>query len=251
MPDLSPSGLVLAVVSGKGGVGKSTLAVNLAESLAADGRSVALLDADLNQSSCGVLLNEEPAATLAAVDSGAVPLERAFHTTASGVTLLCGGTSRRRDVPLDTFDEALDQAARTHHIVLIDAPAGAGATVQWALDRADAGVLVLVGEPAAVKGAYALVKTVWQAAPEYPFLALVNAADTGTDAEQTTERFAHLTRQFLGTEPSPLGWVPYDAQIRTSARDQVPAVLRSGALRAALAGVTRRLAPFLPAPASP
>ena len=241
-------GLVLAVVSGKGGVGKSTLAVNLAEAFADGGHSVALLDADFDQSSCGVLLNEEPAATLAAVDRGAVPLERAFHTTASGVTLLCGGTTRRADAPLGTLDRALDLAAQTHSVVLIDAPAGAGPTVQWALDRADAGVLVLVGEPAAVKGAYALVKTVWQAAPGYPFLALVNAADTDADATHTTERFADLTRQFLDAEPSPLGWVPYDAQVRASARDQVPAVRRSGALRSSMAGVAGRLAPLLPTP---
>ena len=250
MSDLSPPGLVLAVVSGKGGVGKSTLAVNLAETFAADGRAVALVDADGGQGSCAVLTNEEPAATVAAVAAGAVALDRAFHTTASGVTLVCGGASRDADALADALDLAVDRAAQTHDVVLIDAPAGIGPTVRWALDRADAGVLVLVGEPAAAKGAYALVKTVWQAVPDYPFLALVNAADTDADAARTADRFADLTRQFLGASPSPLGWVPFDAQVRTSARAQVPAVRRSGALRSSLAGVAVRLAPFLPAPAA-
>ena len=251
MPCTSPPGLVLAVVSGKGGVGKSTLAVNLAEALADAGRTVALLDADLGQGSCATLMNEDPPASVVAASRGATALERAFHPAASGVTLVHGGSAPqpadRPETLYDALDDALDAAARGHDVVLIDAPAGVGPTVLWALDRADAGVLVLVGEPAAVKGAYALVKTVWQSAPAYPFLGVVNAADTGADAEQTATRFAELTRQFLGRAPSTLGWVPYDAQVRAAARAQVPAVRRSSGLRAALDGLAQGLVPFLPA----
>ena len=245
------SGLVLAVVSGKGGVGKSTLAVNLAEALADAGRSVALLDADLGQSSCATLMNEEPPASVVAASRGAVALERSFHATASGVTLVHGGSSPGPDDPPEplyhALDRALEAAAQSHDIVLIDAPAGIGRTVLWALDRADAGVLVLVGEPAAVQGAYALAKTVWQSDPAYPFLSVVNAADTDAEAEQTATRFADLTRQFVGQAPSALGWVPYDAQIRSAARAQVPAVRRSSGLRASLVGLAAQLAPLLPA----
>ena len=251
MSPLSPPGLVLSVVSGKGGVGKSTLAVNLAEALAVAGRTVALLDADLGQGSCATLMNEAPPATVAAASQGAVAPERAFHPAASGVTLVYGGSApspgQPREGLYDALDRALDAAARSHDVVLIDAPAGMGPTVLWALERADAGVLVLVGEPTAIKGAYALAKTVWQSDPAYPFLSVVNAADTGAEAEQTATRFAELTRQFVGRAPSALGWVPYDAQIRAAARAQVPAVRRSSGLRAALAGLADGLAPLLPA----
>ncbi len=250
MSDLSPPGLILAVVSGKGGVGKSTLAVNLAEALADAGRSVALVDVDLSQSSCSTLMNEDPPVSVVAASCGAVALDLAFHVTVSGVTLVHGGTASRpdalEDALYDSLDQALDRASRTHDVVLIDAPAGIGRTVLWALDRADAGVLVLVGEPAAIKGAYTLVKTVWQADERYPFLAVVNAADTDAEAEQTAERFADLTRQFVGQVPSPLGWVPYDAHVRSAARAQVPAVRRSSSLRAALDGLANSLTPLLP-----
>ena len=245
-----PPGLVLAVVSGKGGVGKSTLAVNLAEALADAGRTVALLDADLGQGSCATLMNEDPSASVVAAARGATTTDRAFHPAASGVTLVHGGSAPRPDDRPETvyhaLDEALSEAAQRHDVVLVDAPAGVGPTVLWALDRADAGVLVLVGEPAAVKGAYALAKTVWLSDPAYPFLSVVNAADTAADAEQTAARFAELTRQFVGQAPSALGWVPYDAQVRAAARAQVPAVRRSAALRAALDGLAQGLVPFLP-----
>ena len=251
MIDSSPPGLILAVVSGKGGVGKSTLAVNLAETLSGEGRRVALMDVDLCQTSCATLLNEEPSATAVAAASGAIALDRIPHTTASGLTLIVGGSAARPSgIPetlYDVLDDILDEAARQHDVVLIDAPAGIDAPVRWALDRADAAVLVLVGEPTSVTGAYTLAKTVWQTVPEYPFLSVVNAADTDSDAEQTMERFAELTTQFLGRAPMPLGWIPYDAHVRAAARAQSPAIHQSAPFRAAFAGLVAELSPLLPA----
>ncbi|WP_412061169.1 MinD/ParA family protein [Rubrivirga sp. IMCC45206] len=244
-------GLVVAVVSGKGGTGKSTLAVNLAATLAADGCAVALLDADPCQSSCATLLNESPSASVEAVARGAVAAERVFHQTASGLTLVCGGTAAGfadlGDAFYDAFDDVLDLAIERYDLVLIDAPAGLEAPVQWALDRADTGLLVVVGEPTAVTGAYALAKAVWHTDPGFPLLAVVNAADADAEAAQTAERFGALTAQFLGQSPTPVGYVPYDVHVRGAARDQVPAVQRSAPLRAAFAGLATALAPLLPA----
>lgn len=248
----SSSGLVVAVVSGKGGVGKSTIAVNLAETMARAGQPVALIDADLGQASCATLLNEEPPATLAAVASGAVPLDRAFHAAPSGATLIVTGGTPSPEGPSDALvaalDEAVTVAAQQHALVLIDAPAGVGPLVRWSLDRADVGLLVLVGEPTAVRGAYTLIKTVWQVDPSYPFLAVVNAADTDEDAAQTVDRFGALTQQFLGSAPLSVGYVPYDAHVRGAVRDQVPAVERSPALRASFAGLAGRLGATIGAP---
>ncbi len=240
----SPS-LIVAVVSGKGGTGKSTVSVNLAEALAQAGVSVALVDADLCQSSCATLLNESPPATVLALARGAVSADRVRVETEGGVTLAVAGTGVGLEGPraslFDALDRTLDGLARDHDVVLIDAPAGMDDAVRWALDRADAGLLVLVGEPTSVSGAYALAKTVWQTAPGYPFLTVVNAADTDADAARTATRFAELTAQFLGQSPATLGWIPYDAHVRAAARDQVPAVRRSAPLRAAFAGLARAL----------
>ena len=94
-------------------------------------------------------------------------------------------------------------------------------------------------------GAYALCKAVWQALPHYPFLSVVNAADTDVDASETAERFGALTRQFLGQAPTPIGWIPYDAHVRAAVRAQVPAVRRSAALRASFGGLAASFGPLL------
>ncbi|NNF57019.1 MAG: P-loop NTPase [Rhodothermaceae bacterium] len=225
--------LTLAVVSGKGGVGKSVLAVNLAEALVTAGLRVALLDADLGQSACPVLLNESPAVTLADVARGRAELAETFHPTAGGVTLIQGArTPEEVEAPVfSTLDAVLPLLQASHEVVLIDAPAGAEGPVRWALDRADAGLLVLVGEPTAVADAYALTKLIWAARPSFPLGAVVNFSDTEAEAEEVAERFADVTERFLGQAPAYLGWVPYAATIRRSVQRQTPVVREKGLAR--------------------
>ncbi len=236
---MNSESLTLAVVSGKGGVGKSVLAVNLAEALAARGLRTALVDADLGQSACPVLLNEAPAHTAADVAAGRADLDAALHTTTAGVTLLQGAHSPdEADDEAALFaalDRALDALRATHDVVLIDAPAGAGPSVRWALDRAGAGLLVLVGEPTAVADAYALAKLVWTADPAFPLGTVVNHADTADEARSVAARFAAVTGPFLGTAPDYLGWVPYTVAVRRSVQVQAPAFREEGSARMAFA----------------
>lgn len=232
------SPLTLAVVSGKGGVGKSVVSANLAETFAASGRRVALVDADFGQSACPVLLNESPPATALDVATGRADPSDALHTTESGITLFQGvrtpGEADGHEAELyDALDIGLDALCGDHDVVLIDAPAGTGPAVRWALDRAGAGLLVLVGEPTAVADAYGLAKLVWSAEPGFPLGTVVNFADTESEAQSVAARFAAVTKPFLGSEPSYLGWVPYAVAVRRSVKCQRPAVREPGATRLA------------------
>ena len=252
LSDSMTSSFTLAVVSGKGGVGKSVLAVNLAEALAAAGHRTALVDADLGQSACPVLLNEAPATTLADVAHRGADLAKAFHGTASGVTLVQGArTPEEVDASLfNTLDAALPLLQACHEVVLVDAPAGAESPVRWALDRADAGLLVLVGEPTAVADAYALTKLIWTARPFFPLGTAVNFTDTEEEANDVAERFAAVTDQFLGQAPVSLGWVPYAATIRRSVQRQTPVVREEGQARLAFEALADTVARGLAAWAS-
>lgn len=238
---------ILTFASGKGGVGKSVVAVNLAEALARDGHRVALVDADFGQSASPVLLNEAPAATVLDTVQDEAPLNEALHETEAGLTLVQAAdrpsTSGAWEADLyAALDDLTERLRVSHDHILVDAPAGTTGPVRWALDRADLGVLVLVGEPTAIADAYRLAKLLWTADPDYPLGTLVNYAEDPADGESIAERFGAVTSRFLDDAPRFLGWVPYAHAIRQSVSRQTPAVRRAGPVRDAFAELARTVA---------
>lgn len=237
---------IVAIVSGKGGVGKTVLAVNLAEALAAAGRRVALVDADLGQGGCAILVNEAPAASVLDVALRTATPAQATLQTDAGLTLVqavaeAGQADGRENLLYEALDAHLQRLRTRHEVVLIDAPAGTDGAVRWALDRADLGVLTLVGEPTAVADAYRLAKLIWTNDASYPLATLVNHADSADDAQSVADRFGEITNQFLHRRPTYLGWVPFSAQIRASVMQQTPAVRTPGPVRDAFADLVRVL----------
>ncbi|MEM1128043.1 MAG: P-loop NTPase [Bacteroidota bacterium] len=252
---MTPDTSIIAVTGGKGGIGKSVIAVNLAESLAQAGQHVALLDVDLALGNCAILLNEAPAHTVVEVAEHKAVLRDVPHSTENGVTLVQAADGPTLGLPprrlYHTLDQTLAYLCQTHDVVIIDTPAGVDGPVRWALDRADLGLLVLVGEPAAITDAYRLAKLTWQAAPSYPLAGLVNVAETEAEARSVADRFNRITRHFLEREISYLGWVPFSSQIRRSVQAQRPAVRAEGAVQRAFREVAAVLsAGVTPSPAA-
>ena len=237
----------VAIVSGKGGVGKSIVAVNMAEMLTTMGHRVALIDVDFGQGACAVLLNESPPACVLEYTRLTVRRDEVAHRTRCGISLVeavdtAGRIGKDLQRLYDTLDELLDELRLTHDFILIDAPAGTDGAVRWALARADLGVLVLVGEPTAISDAYRLARMVWEIDPDYPLAAVVNFADTETEARSVAERFGKVTTHFTGRATKYLGWVPFSAQIRRSVSQQEPAVRAEGPVRNAFLAMAENLA---------
>jgi flagellar biosynthesis protein FlhG len=225
----------IAIASGKGGVGKSVIAVNLAETLASLGHQTALLDADGGQGACHILLNETPPLSVADVARAGHDVRTSLCLTSAGLTLVqMASDPDSQDARLfQTIDETLLLLRREHEYVIIDAPAGVDGAVRWAFDRADLGAVVLVEEPTAVADAYRLARMIWHADPDYPLASIVNFADSQSEAASVAERFGHVTWRFVGRVPNYLGWVPFCPSVRRSVRDQVPAVRLAGPIRTA------------------
>ena len=223
---------VVTIVSGKGGVGKSVVSVNVAEALAGQGSAVALVDADLAQPNCALLMNEPSPRS---VDENlSASLRDCWHPCGSGVTLVQGGGSNVEGVDHGVLkarlDDQLEELRDVHDLVLIDAPAGTGSTTKWALDRSDFAALLIADEPTSVADAYSLVKSVWEIDSSYRFGTVVNFAEGDAHGRDVDHRFGLITRRFTGNGAFYLGWVPFSGAIRSSVARQTPVVRKDAAL---------------------
>jgi len=216
----------VAVTSGKGGVGKSSLAVNLGLALASSGREVLLVDADLGLASADLLLGLSPEATLAEVTLDDLPVRQALVPVAPGLDLLPGvaGVAELADlspVARQQLIAALAALEDDYDLVLVDTAAGAGEGVRAFLRAADRVLVVATPEPAAVTDAYALVKLL-RAEGQAELGLAVNMARSEREGRRVAERVAQVARRYLEAELELLGSVPFDWQVAAAARARRP-----------------------------
>lgn len=215
---------IIAVISGKGGVGKSMTSVNTADMLRNIGYRVALFDVDIGLSNCATLLNEPVTASVSQWINGECSLED-LPQDSNGLTLVTGSDdpSQNQFQP-ELLMEALDQVAihlsADHDFIIIDTPAGAGEMTLWALDRAHLGAIVLVDEPAAISDVYRLCKYVYSIDPGYNFASIINQAENETSAESTFKRFNTILSYFLHKQTSYLGFIPRSHEVREAVQQQ-------------------------------
>jgi flagellar biosynthesis protein FlhG len=153
----------LAVLSGKGGVGKTVIAANLATSLAAGGSRVLVVDADVGMANIDVVLGLHPETTLRDVLDGVRSLDEALIHTPVGFDLLAGGSGSRDGSSLTAgaraqIETLLDSLAPLYDFILFDLGAGIGDLVLFFANLADDVLLVVTPEPTSLTDAYATIK---------------------------------------------------------------------------------------------
>ncbi len=224
--DLSSS-FIVSTASGKGGVGKTMATINMAESLAAEGRKVALIDADLGLSNCAALMNEQVPATALDVLKEQSYVSDLFQTTESGITLVTGADEPDPHIQdwsllYPVLDEVIRKLRSNHDFILIDTPAGTSDLSLWALDRSDLCTLILADEPTVISDVYRFCKFVMDIDPAYPFATIVNFANDESGARSTASRFNTVLDHFMGRDLPFLGQIPASDEIRDSIKQQVP-----------------------------
>lgn len=233
---------VIAIASGKGGVGKTTLAVNLCIALARRGTRVTLVDADLGMANADVMCGLTPSRRLEhalgpAADRHARLADIAVDAP-GGFRLVPGsvGVARMADLSADERDALLSALAsleRESDLIVIDTGAGIGPAVLAMLRWADLGLVVATPDPASITDAYALMKCARQrpAQPGVtpPRLAIViNQAANPAEARAVHDRLAGCAHRFLGFRPDMLGWIPRDDTVARSVRQRSPFTLARG-----------------------
>ncbi|MFN3166310.1 MAG: MinD/ParA family protein [Phycisphaeraceae bacterium] len=247
-PDRAPLAQAIAVSSGKGGVGKSTIAVNLAIMLSRMGRKVALLDADMGTANADVLCNVMPVHTLAHVVAGRKAIEQVIVQTPGGFALIPGasGLAQMAALGVDEREHLVEQFARLEQafdVLLIDTGAGIGPNVLGLLTAADRALIVTTPDPTAITDAYAVIKTAHRQRPNLAINLLVNQAADQDEARQVYTRVANVCRKFLALDVVYAGYMLRDPAVSDSVRARRPFALdqRQTPATIALSALAHRL----------
>ncbi len=220
----------VAIVSGKGGVGKTNLAGNLGIALSQMRRRVVVVGADLGLANIEVLLGLSPCASLADVLSGDLSLPEVLCDGPAGIRVLPGGAgipelARLSADEQDAVVALLQQLEASADLILVDTAAGIGDNVlTWACAM-DEVLVVTTPEPGAITDAYAMVKVLSQAA-RCPRLGLViNQATHTSEAASTEAALVRVALRLLGVTIHPYGVIPQDETVQRAVREQVPVLL--------------------------
>lgn len=212
---------ILAITSGKGGVGKTTLSVNLALAMQEMRQHPFLIDADVGLGNVDILLGQSPSRTLLDVVSGRVTLVDAIQTHSSGIRWLAGGNGW-----VEGLDEKhviqINEFTDLSGPLLIDTGAGIGNMVFRFLASADEIVLVTTPDPTALADAYALLKRLHKNGLEKNVWVIVNRCVNLREAENIFERLRTVSLHFLGVPIKFLGAVQESQECQRAGRGQTP-----------------------------
>jgi flagellar biosynthesis protein FlhG len=229
----------LAVTSGKGGVGKTSVSVNLAVQLAQMGRRVILLDADLGTANADVICNLNAPRNLSHVVAGRCSLHEALVDAPGGFRLIAGASGLSQMAALGDFERArlMDQMRVLEDeadLILIDTGAGVGPNVLGFLVAVDQVLVVTTPEPTAITDAYAVIKTACRQSSELDLRLLVNQVRDEREARGVHDRVAGVCRRFLNVTPRYAGYVLSDARVPHAVRRRQPFVLEHPASPASM-----------------
>ncbi|MEW6723392.1 MAG: MinD/ParA family protein [Bacillota bacterium] len=221
---------VVSITSGKGGVGKTNLAVNLAVALQQLGKRVLLLDTDIGLANADLLLGLTPRYNLGHVVGGARSIQQVIYDGPCGLRLIAAGSGFREVVSLsrlqlDRFLDGLEELERTVDLILLDTGAGISHTVLDFIGASHEVILVANPEPTSIADAYALVKVLANQGSRLPLGLVVNKAQNEAEGLHAARRLLAAASRFLQVDITYLGQVLEDPNVPRAVKEQEPFVL--------------------------
>jgi len=220
---------VIAVTGGKGGVGKTSVSVNLATSLASTGRRVMLLDGDLGLANVDVFLGLSPRYSMAHVLSGERSLEEIIVESPHGVQVVPGASGVADMANLSVAGhlnlvQAFSSLSTRVDTLIVDTSAGISHSVVQFSQAAQHVLLVVCDEPASMTDAYALIKVLSRNHDVNRFRVLANMVRAPGEGEILFEKLQRVATKFLDVTLEYVGEIPEDPYLRRAIREQRPVI---------------------------
>lgn len=226
---------VVAVCSGKGGVGKSVVATNLSIVLAQRGLWPVLIDADAGTPNADILLGLSPGRRLGVGRDPASDPKALVSSSHGGLRFIAGPTDpdAYRGCSVQRLTQAVSGLDPQPGVIVLDIGAGIGASVREPASAADLVLVVMTPDPTSIADAYALIKAIHLGGAAggggaRPIVAaVVNQAGNEDEASRCHHRLSQCAERFLGLRVESFGWLPLCPSVRESVRDRCPVVVGS------------------------
>jgi len=225
----------LAITSGKGGVGKSVIALNFALLLAKHDYRTLLIDGDINLSKLPIMTDTAPRYDFVDLKRGKKMLQEIIYEYQPGCSILPTGSGaleliNHRDEFQQHFQNQFQQLNDKFDYMLIDSASGISSIVFSELASSDEVIVVATPEPTSIADAYAVIKIMSYYYPQIPLHLLLNLVESADEAVETYKKFNLITQKFLHRQVNYLGFLSRDENVLASIKKQQPLALTNESL---------------------
>lgn len=220
----------IAIVSGKGGVGKSNFSTNFAYALLMKGKKVIVVDMDIGMGNIHILLGVTPAYSLKDYLLGNRLLDDVINREEDGLTFISGGSGMDSvlDWSEDMFDRliaAFEQLQNDFDFILFDMGAGATQRSIELIIAVDEVIVISTTEPTSITDAYSMMKFICLQDPDKKFSIVSNRVSKHDDGNEAVTRLQYAMRKFLDKETAILGFLPEDPSVHKAVLAQKPFIV--------------------------
>lgn len=220
----------IAVVSGKGGVGKSNFSLNFALDLSRSGHKVLLFDMDIGMGNIDILMGVSPKSTIVNLFESNLMIKDIIEEGPEGLSFISGGSGFTKifkfgSKKIDYFISQLELLLGEYDYVIFDMAAGVTEESLQIAIAADELFVITTTEPTSITDAYATIKFFSLKDKDMPIFLLINRAHSENEAKSTVNRLRNVVHQFLKKEVTFLGYLPDDQVVFKAVKRQIPFLL--------------------------
>ena len=229
----------LAVLSGKGGVGKSNLSLNLSLALTKQKQKVLLFDMDIGMGNIDILIGQTASYTMVDLLEKKLSIQQIIKKGPQNLAYVAGGTGISSVFEWSPSDLAhliqeLNSLTNQYDYMIFDMGAGMSESVLKFLKAVDEMIVVTTPEPTSITDAYAAIKLAASYSVSAPVRLIINKTLSDKEGNETYERFNRAVQQFLNISISLLGIVPNDQAVQKAVNRQMPFLLQNPASKASI-----------------